>query len=201
MEFNNPSNQTVDIVKNYINLKIDIVLLSVSQKMSNAASFFVFAIIMGFIALFISLFISLSLSSWIANELNMPGIGNLIVSVIYLFIGSILYIFRNKLILDPVQRNMSKAMDFSDLHNKSSITKHHSIEESLEVLKNELIKSEDSFEENLQSIKDYYSFEQLKERLVESIFNNPKSILSTLLVLREVIKSRRMKKQKKKQKM
>ena len=201
MEFNNPSNQTVDIVKNYTNLKIDIVLLSISQKMSNAASFFVFAIIMGFIAIFISLFISLSLSSWIANELNMPGIGNLVVSVIYVFIGGFLYIFRNKLILDPVQRNMSKAMDFSDLHNKSSITKHHSIEESLGILKNELIKSEDSIEENLQNIKDYYSFEQLKERFVESIFNNPKSILSTLLVLREVIKSRRMKKQKKKQKM
>ena len=201
MEFNNPSNQTVDIVKNYINLKIDIVLLSVSQKMSNAASIFVFAIIMGFIALFISLFISLSLSSWIANELNMPGMGNLIVSLIYIFIGSILYIYRRKLILGPVQRNMSKAMDFSDLHNKSSISKHQSIDESIVILKDELMKSEESFEDNLLDIKKYYSFEQLKERFVESIFNNPKSILSTLLILREVIKNRKTKKQKKKQKM
>jgi len=193
---NNPGKQTVPIIKRYINLKIDITLLQVSKKMSSAAAYFVFTIIMGFIALFISLFLSLSLASWIATTLNIPGMGNLIVGLIYLIIGTILYVFRNKLILQPVQKNMAKAMDFSDLNG--SITKENteSIEDALGNLQKELALSEESLDYNLQDIKDYYSFEQMKDRFLDSILNNPKNILNVLLIVREILVKKRKKKNK-----
>ena len=198
IDSNNPGKQTVPIIKNYINLKIDIALLQVSQKMSSAAAYFVFAIIMGFIALFISLFLSLSLASWIATTLNIPGMGNLIVGLIYVIIGTILYVFRNKLILQPVQKSMAKAMDFSDLNG--SITKENteSIEDTLSNLQKELTLSEESLDYNLQDIKDYYSFEQMKDRFFNSILSNPKSLLNILLVVREVLVKKRRKKEKNK---
>ena len=189
----NPVNQTVDTLKNYINLKIDVVLLRISKKMSNAAAYLVFAFIMGFIALFISLFLSLSLSTWLADVLNMPGMGNLIVSIIYIILAIIIYIFREQIILGPVKRVMTSSMDFSDMHNGSSIAKGEDIEESIIRTKSELIDSEESIDENISDIKEYYSFEQLKSRFILSIIEDPKSILSSLLVLREVINSRKKK--------
>ena len=190
---NNPTTQTVDILKNYVNLKIDITLLSISKKMSNAASYFVFAIIMGFIALFISLFLSLSLATWLATVLHMPGMGNLIVSGIYVIIAIFLIIYREKLILGPIRKVMSESMDFSDLHNKSSIRHHEGIEHAIKNLNKELHLNEESIDQNMQDIKDYYSYEQMRDRFIQTIYTDPKSILKGLLILREVIKSRRKK--------
>lgn len=186
----NPSKESIEYIKNYINLKTDIVLLIVSKKMSDAASIFVFAIIMGFVLLFVSLFLSLSLSSWLANELNMPGIGNLIVSLIYTIIAIILFKYREKLILSPVKELMSRSMDFSDLHNESSIEKDETIENSIEHAQTKLKDVEADIDQNIVDIKLYYSFDELKNRFVESIYSDPKSILSILMILREVIRNR-----------
>ena len=186
----NPSNNSIDYLKNYINLKTDIILLIISKKMSDAAAVFVFAIIMGFIVLFISLFLSLSLSSWLADVLNMPGMGNLIVSLIYTIIAIFLYKYRDKLIIGPIKETMSKSMDFSDLHNESSIEKGETIDNSIEHAKVKLKDIEADIDQNIVDIKQYYSFDELKNRFIESIYSDPKSILSTLMILREVIKSR-----------
>jgi len=186
----NPSNNSIDYLKNYINLKTDIILLIISKKMSDAAAVFVFAIIMGFIVLFISLFLSLSLSSWLADVLNMPGMGNLIVSLIYTIIAIFLYKYREKLIINPIKETMSKSMDFSDLHNESSIEKGETIDNSIEHAKVKLKGIEADIDQNVVDIKQYYSFDELKNRFIESIYSDPKSILSTLMILREVIKSR-----------
>ncbi len=194
----NPTKNSVDYLKNYINLKTDIVLLNISKKMSDAAAVFVFAIIMGFVVLFISLFLSLSLSTWLADVLHMPGMGNLIVSLIYTIIAIILYKYREKLILKPIKNLMSKSMDFSDLHNESSIEKDETIDNSIIHAKTKLKGIEADIDQNIIDIKQYYSFDELKNRFIESIYSDPKSILSTLMILREVIRNRNKKKPKSK---
>ena len=192
----NPSKDTLDFLKNYVNLKTDIVLLNISKKLTDAAALFVFAIIMGFILIFISLFLSLSLSSWLADVLNMPGMGNLIVSAIYTIIAIVLYKFRFKLIINPIRELMANAMDFSDLHNDSSIRKDENIDAAIIHVQNKLQETEKNIDQNFIDIKKYYSFDELKDRFIQSIYNDPKSILSTLMILREVIKSRKKKNKK-----
>ncbi len=194
MEEQNPVFQTTDFLKKYVNLKIDIILLNISNKLSNAASYFVFILILGFVFLFASLFLSLSLATWLANELNMPGMGNMIVSLIYIFIGAILLIFREKLILGPIRKKMSADLDMSDLNERSSIRKHESIDDAIDHLNNELSNTEESIDQNISEIRDYYSFDQLKDRFIQSIYDNPKNIINTLLIIRELLKSRKRKK-------
>lgn len=193
MEDQNPVLQTTDFLKKYVNLKIDIILLNVSSKLSNAAAYFIFIFILGFIFLFVSLFLSLSLASWLADVLNMPGMGNMIVSLIYLLIGVIVIVYREKLILGPIRKKMTADLDMSDLNTESSIKDHESISDAIEHLNSELNDTENSIDQNITEIKDYYSFDQLKDRFIQSIFENPKSILSTLLILRELIRSRKKK--------
>lgn len=194
MEEQNPVIQTTDFLKKYVNLKIDIILLNISSKLSNAAAYFIFILILGFLFLFISLFLSLSLATWLANELNMPGMGNMIVSLIYIIMAAILIIFREKLILGPIRKKMSTDLDMSDLNESSSIRKHESIDEAIDHLNNELNYTEESIDQNIAEIRDYYSFDQLKDRFIQSIYDNPKSILNTLLIIRELLKSRKKKK-------
>ena len=194
MEEQNPVFQTTDYLKKYVNLKIDIILLNISSKLSNAAAYFIFILILGFIFLFVSLFLSLSLASWLTNVLNMPGMGNMIVSLIYLLLGVILIVFREKLILGPIKKKMSADLDMSDLNETSSIGEHESIDDAINHLNNELSNTEESIDQNIAEIRDFYSFDQLKDRFLQSIYDNPKSILNTLLIIRELIKSRRKKK-------
>lgn len=191
---NNPAFKTADLMKNYVNLRIDITLLAISNKMSHAAGYFVFAIIIGFIALFVSLFLSLSLSEWLADVLNMPGMGNLIVSLIYIILGIIIFIFKKPLILDPIHKNIGGLVDMSDLNSDSAIQEDLGLEGTLEHLKQNLEDTESSFDQNMVDIKDYYSFDQLKNRFITSITSNPQNILNGLLILREIIVNRKKKK-------
>lgn len=191
---NNPAFKTADLMKNYVNLRIDITLLSISNKISHAAGYFIFAIIIGFIALFVSLFLSLSLSEWLADVLNMPGMGNLIVSLIYIILGIIIFIFKKPLILDPIHKNIGGLVDMSDLNSDSAIQEDLGLEGTLEHLKQNLEDTESSFDQNMVDIKDYYSFDQLKNRFITSITSNPQNILNGLLILREIIVNRKKKK-------
>lgn len=194
MKNHNPTLDTVDIIKSYINLKLDILLLNISKKLSNAAGYFVFAIILGFIFLFVSLFLSLSLAEWLSEVLNIPGMGNFIVSGIYIIIGLFIFIFRNKLIIKPVSRNIGKILDMSDLHQDSQVNEDSSLDEALLSLNQKLKHTETDIENNITFIRNYYSYEQMKDRFIQSILNNPKGIISTLLILREIIISRKKKK-------
>lgn len=191
---NNPAFKTADLMKSYVNLRIDITLLSISKKLSHAAAYFVFAIIIGFIALFVSLFLSLSLSEWLADVLNMPGSGNLIVSIIYILLGVLVFVFKKPLILDPISKNIGSLVDISDINQKSAIQEDQGIEGTLEHLKQDLEDIETSFDQNIIKIKEYYSFEQLKDRFITSITSNPQNILNGLLILREIIVNRKKKK-------
>jgi len=193
MKEQNPTSHTVDHIKRYINLKIDVILLSISQKLSNAIAFFVFAIIMGFVFIFLSLFLSLSLSEWLANVLNMPGVGNLIVSGIYLFLGVLIYAFRVKLILEPISKNMGNILDMTDLNNDTELNGYESFEIAIQSATQKIQSTEEDINQNLSDIKDYYSFEQLRDRFLDSIVTNPKSILNVLLIIREVLRSRKKK--------
>lgn len=194
MKNNNPALETVDYIKSYINLKLDILLLNISKKLSDAAGYFVFAIIIGFIFLFVSLFLSLSLAAWLADLLNMPGMGNFIVSAIYIIAGILIFKFREKLIIRPVSKNIGKLLDMSDLHQESSIGKDMNLDEAIDSLNQKLEKTEQRIETNVSDIRNYYSYEQMKDRFLQSIMNNPKGIINTLLILREIIISRKKKK-------
>jgi hypothetical protein len=194
MKNNNPAFQTVDFIKDYINIKLDIFLLNISKKISNAAGYFVFAIIIGFIFLFVSLFLSLSLSEWLAVVLNMPGMGNLIVSAIYIIIGFIIFKYRDPLIIRPVSKNIDKAMVLSDLHKDSAIDGSMDTDTALQAMNQKLKDTERGIEDHVNNIKNYFSYEEMKNRFLQSIMNNPKGIINTLLILREIIVSRRKKK-------
>jgi len=194
MDQENPTTQSFSFIKDYINLKIDIILLSISDKLSKAASYMVFLIIMGFIGLFASLFLSLSLSDWLENVLNIPGMGNLIVSLIYILLGIILFIYRDRLIINPISKTISGLVDFTDLNDSFFSENKKPSTQSVEQLKEELADLEVSIDQNMADIKEYYSFNNLKNRFLESVISNPKSILNTLLIIREFVKNRKKKK-------
>lgn len=194
MDNQNPTLHTVDMVKRYVNLKIDITLIQLSKKLSNAAAYFVFALILGFLFLFISLFLSLSLADWLADVLHMPGMGNLIVSAIYLLLGALIYIFREPWILKPISKNMGMLVDMSDLNHETRLKDYPNLDSALSDLNVMLKESEKNIDKNIVDIKDFYSYEQMKNRFLKSIINNPQSILTALLFLREIIINRKKRK-------
>ena len=85
-------------------------------------------------------------------------------------------------------------MVLSDLHKDSAIDGSMDADTALQAMNQKLKDTERGIEDHVNNIKNYFSYEEMKDRFLQSIMNNPKGIINTLLILREIIVSRRKKK-------
>ena len=101
-------------VKEYVNLKVDAVKLTVAEKTSslvaNLAAGIVVAVMILFVVIFASIAGAIALSEWLAN----PWAGFLIVAGIYLLIGIITWAGRGRLIRFPVMNAIIQQLYSND---------------------------------------------------------------------------------------
>lgn len=85
-------------------------------------------------------------------------------------------------------------VDMSDLNHETRLKDYPNLDSALSDLNVMLKESEKNIDKNIVDIKDFYSYEQMKNRFLKSIINNPQSILNALLFLREIIVNRKKRK-------
>ena len=97
-------------VKAYIRLKIDILRLTLTEKVSLIISALLISIILFLVFLFISMFISIAFIFWFRDHAGPLYAGALIVAGFYLLIGVIVFFMRNRIFIDPLVSNISKIL-------------------------------------------------------------------------------------------
>lgn len=180
----NPISKLPESFKQYLNNKVDIISLFLVKKLGEIISILVLGFIVAFALLFFTFFLSYSFIQWYADNIGNESTASLIVSGFYLFIILVLYIFRKSLIQRPVQKGIIKGLDFKDIHKSTDIRKIRSTEDlddELERLMHESDINDSEMSDNIEQIKDFYSFDSIKARFFTNVFQNPKPILSTLL--------------------
>jgi len=183
-EDNNPLNQLPDQIKAFLNSKADLISLFFVKKLNQLIPNLVLGFILFFTFLFFTLFFSYSFIEWYSDYIGNSSTASLIVSAFYLLLAIFMFIFRKSLIKDPIQKKIIQNTDFSDIHRGTSLGTIHSVQhlnEEMERLINESENSEDELGESIDSIKEFYSYESIKERFFTQILNNPKPAISTLL--------------------
>jgi hypothetical protein len=99
-----------DSVKDYVRLKIDLLKLTLTEKLSLIISALLISVILFLVFLFISMFVSLAFIFWFRDHVGPLYAGALIVAGVYLLIGIIVFLKRNKLFIDPLVTQITKIL-------------------------------------------------------------------------------------------
>jgi len=199
---NNPLNNIPDQIKSFLNSKADLISLFFVKKLNQLIPNLVLGFILFFTFLFFTLFFSYSFIQWYSDYMGNASTASLIVSAFYLFLAIVMYVFRKALITDPIQKKLIQNTNFKDIHRGTSLGTIHSIQhldEELERLKQESESNEDELGDSIDEIKEFYSYDSIKDRFITQILNNPRPAISTILQTIMSVKSFKNKRRKKRE--
>ena len=97
-------------VKDYINLRIDLVKLILTEKIAKLATFFLIAIIFFILAMFLLLFLSLAFVFWYGNDIGPAWVAALFVTAFYVVAGVLVYLLRHALFINPLVVQLTKIL-------------------------------------------------------------------------------------------
>jgi hypothetical protein len=97
-------------VKDYINLRIDLFKLIITEKISKVASFFLIAVVFFILAMFMLLFLSLAFMFWFGEVAGPTWVGALIVTALYIIAGLLVWWKRHEIFLNPLVMQITKIL-------------------------------------------------------------------------------------------
>jgi len=97
-------------IKDYVNLRIDLVKLVLTEKIAKLASAFLIAVIFFILAMFLLLFLSMAFVYWFGEEIGPIWAGALIVTAFYILGGILIYLQRHKLFINPLATQLTKIL-------------------------------------------------------------------------------------------
>ena len=97
-------------VKDYVNLRIDLVKLILTEKIAKLASFFLIAVIFFILAMFLLLFLSLAFVFWFGINIGPIWLGALIITAIYILGGFLIYVRRHQFFINPLVSQLTKIL-------------------------------------------------------------------------------------------
>ncbi len=96
-------------VKDYINLRIDLAKLILTEKIAQLAAFFLIAVIFFILAMFLLLFLSMAFVFWF-EQIGPAWLGALIVTAFYILGGLLIYVKRHQFFINPLVSHLTKIL-------------------------------------------------------------------------------------------
>ncbi|WP_211161637.1 hypothetical protein [Flavobacterium solisilvae] len=118
----------IDKIEKYTNTSIDLIKLNAVEKSADVLSSLTSNIVIFIIFSMFTLFINIGVSLYIGKILNEHYLGFIIVSTLYLIIGTVVYFKRNKLMKIPLSNmiitKMLKKIDLDEVLENNNHTNH-----------------------------------------------------------------------------
>jgi hypothetical protein len=102
--------ELTDDVRRYVRLRISMLKLLLTEKLSGLFSFIVITMIFFIIFLFVVLFLSLAFIYWFRIHVGPAYWGAMIVAGFYILLAIIIYLLRVRLFVNPVVRQLSQIL-------------------------------------------------------------------------------------------
>jgi uncharacterized membrane protein YqjE len=97
-------------VKDYVNLRIDLAKLILTEKMAKLVSFFLISVIFFILAMFLLLFLSLAFVFWFGKDLGPEWLGALIITAVYVLGGLLIWVKRHEFFINPLVTHLTKIL-------------------------------------------------------------------------------------------
>jgi hypothetical protein len=107
-KFSESMNTLSDHLKEYVNLRVDLLKLVLVEKMSRLTSLLLLLIFVLILVMFAGVFLGLAFVLWYGQNVGPMWAGALIIVGVLVLKGTILYLFRKRFLLNPVIKQLSK---------------------------------------------------------------------------------------------
>lgn len=104
----------IEHAKEYTEARLDLISITVQEKVSDVASSLVLAITLGIIGIISFLFLSAGLAWWIGGQLNSPSAGFFSIAGLHLVLGVLVYLVRDRLIKTPVVNFLMRKININE---------------------------------------------------------------------------------------
>ena len=185
MDMQNNVSETTDIInnaKNYINLKLDLYNLILNEKLAKISSFFfTLASLIILFSLFL-FFISFSFVYWYGETRGELHHGFFIVGVFYLIVGFLVFLFRKKLILNPLISRLTKMLSIKrttkakEENEYVTIISMSDLENEQSRLKEEIISCEFDIKDDYDQIIESLSLKNISRHLTKNFVSSPEFV-------------------------
>jgi hypothetical protein len=110
--------ELTESVKEYVRLRIDMLRLTLTEKLSRIFIYTIILMIFFILFNFIILFFSIAFILWFREHAGAAYLGAIIVAGFYIFIGILIWLLRRPLFIDPVVSQISKILMEDDHENE-----------------------------------------------------------------------------------
>jgi uncharacterized membrane protein YqjE len=97
-------------VKDYVNLRIDLAKLVLTEKLAKLASFFLISVIFFILAMFLLLFLSLAFVFWFGSDIGPAWLGTIIITAVYVLGGVLIFVKRHQFFINPLVSHLTKIL-------------------------------------------------------------------------------------------
>ena len=106
-------------VKDYIRLKLELYKLMAVEGVAQLLSSIMISLVVLLLSIFFLFFLALAFVYWYGEVVGHMYVGALIVTAFYLVISVIVFIFRDKLFIDPLITKLTSLMDEEEDYEKN----------------------------------------------------------------------------------
>ncbi len=114
MEQNNKVEKFLTDVKEYAEVRFDMVSLNIQDKFSDIVSSLVSIVVLSVLALLILLFAGLGAAIWLGEYLNNPPVGFFCITGFYVLLALVLFFNRERWIKFPIMNSLIKKIHLND---------------------------------------------------------------------------------------
>jgi hypothetical protein len=97
-------------VKDYVNLRIDLAKLILTEKLAKLASFLLISVIFFILAMFLLLFLSLAFVFWFGADIGPAWLGTIIITAVYVLGGVLIFVKRHQFFINPLVSHLTKIL-------------------------------------------------------------------------------------------
>ncbi len=194
-ELTRPMKKYGEAIHDHINLRINLIGLQISKRLADFATNLIsMVLLVGLLALVI-IMLSFAFVFWYGSSVGPYHHGFLIVSLVYIMSGLMLYLFREKIIIDPFLRKMGPTEFGLDQDGKiaelGKIKSMNDLRKREEIMKLQVEHSSLIIQQRLQMMNEAYAPKQVIKTLLDGVLSSTTMLSRIALVVINIIRQQK----------
>jgi hypothetical protein len=194
-ELTRPMKKYGEAIHDHINLRINLIGLQISKRLADFATNLIsMVLLVGLLALVI-IMLSFAFVFWYGSSVGPYHHGFLIVSLVYIMSGLMLYLFREKIIIDPFLRKMGPTEFGLDQDGKiaelGKIKSMKDLRKREEIMKLQVEHSSLIIQQRLQMMNEAYAPKQVIKTLLDGVLSSTTMLSRIALVVINIIRQQK----------
>lgn len=194
-ELTRPIKNYGEAIQDHVNLRINLIGLQITKRLADFASNLISIVLMAGLFALVIVMLSFSFVFWYGSAIGPYHHGFLIVSLGYVFLGLLLFLFREKIIIDPFLRKMGPTGFGLDQDGKiaelGKIKSMKDLRKREEIIKLQVEHSSLIIQQRLHLMNEAYAPKQLIKTLLDSVLNSTTLLTRIALVVINVIRKQK----------